>query len=130
MIKKIFRIRKAWFRAVTRLIWAACFTFIVGLPLYVYAVSINLFGWFGEMPGIADIENPENDLSSEVISADGVSLGRYYRFNRSLVSYEQLSPHLINTLLISEDHRFHDHSGLDVVAFLRVIKGVFTFSMA
>jgi penicillin-binding protein 1A len=80
------------------------------------------------MPSIHEVENPENDLSSEIISADGVSLGRYFRYNRSQVNYTQLSPDLVNTLLISEDHRFYQHSGLDLPAFFRVIKGVLTFN--
>ncbi len=77
---------------------------------------------------LADVENPENDLSSELISADGVSLGRYFRFNRSQVAYEQLSPELVNTLLISEDHRFYQHSGLDFPAYLRAIYGWVTLN--
>jgi len=80
------------------------------------------------MPGLADVENPENDLSSELISADSVSLGRYFRFNRSQVNYDQLSPELVNTLLISEDHRFYQHSGLDFPAYLRAIYGWLTFN--
>ncbi|MCX8492208.1 MAG: transglycosylase domain-containing protein, partial [Cyclobacteriaceae bacterium] len=90
----------------------------------------DLFGLFGGMPSLAEIENPDNDLSSEVLSADGVSLGRYFRYNRSQVHYEELSEDLVNTLLISEDHRFYDHSGLDLPAFLRVFKGLITFNPA
>ena len=103
---------------------------LLGLPTYIFCVKINLFGLFGEMPSLRDIENPENDLSSELISADGISLGRYFRFNRSQVSYDQLSPDLVNTLLISEDHRFYDHSGLDFYAYLRVLYGVVTFNVS
>ena len=103
---------------------------MLGLPTYIFCVRINLFGFFGDMPSLRDIENPENDLSSELISADGISLGRYFRFNRSQVSYNQLSNDLINTLLISEDHRFQEHSGLDFQAFIRVIYGVVTFDVS
>lgn len=102
--------------------------FMLGLPLYVFTVSIDLFGLYGGMPNIKEIENPENDLSSELISADGVSLGRYYRYNRAQVTYEELSDDLVNTLLYSEDHRFHDHSGLDFQSFLRVFYGLLTFN--
>ena len=102
--------------------------FCLGLPLYVFAVSIDLFGLYGGMPSIREVENPENDLSSEVFSADGVSLGRYFRYNRSQVRYNELPPDLVNTLLISEDHRFYEHSGIDLFAFFRVIKGVLTFN--
>jgi penicillin-binding protein 1A len=122
--------RKPWFQKIVKGIWILLLSFLLGLPLYVYAVSINLFGWFGAMPGYAAIENPENDLSSEVISADGVSLGRYFRLNRSQVKYDELSPDLVNTLILSEDHRFYDHSGIDVLAFPRVFWGVVTFNSA
>ncbi|NOS94671.1 MAG: penicillin-binding protein [Cyclobacteriaceae bacterium] len=103
---------------------------MLGLPLYILSVKVDLFGLFGGMPSLAEIENPDNDLSSEILSADGVSLGRYFRYNRSQVHYNQLSPDLVNTLLISEDHRFYEHSGLDLPAFLRVIKGLVTFNPA
>ncbi|HZX73675.1 MAG TPA: transglycosylase domain-containing protein, partial [Cyclobacteriaceae bacterium] len=82
------------------------------------------------MPDTREVENPENDLSSELISEDGVSLGRYFRFNRSQVSYDDLSKDLVNTLLLSEDHRFYDHAGLDFVAFIRVAKGLITLNPA
>jgi penicillin-binding protein 1A len=98
--------------------------------LYLLAVSNDLFGLFGGMPSLRAIENPENDLSSQLISADGVVLGAYWRggLNRSQVSFNELSPHLVNTLLLSEDHRFYNHSGLDFQAYLRVLYGMLTFN--
>ncbi|MGC4023112.1 MAG: transglycosylase domain-containing protein [Cyclobacteriaceae bacterium] len=126
----LLRVRKTWIPRVTKYIWITFLVFILGLPLYIFTVSVDLFGLFGGMPSIREVENPENDLSSEVFSADGVSLGSYYRYssNRSQVHYNQLSPDLVNTLLISEDHRFRQHSGLDLPAYLRVIKGLLTVS--
>ena len=116
------------FKKLVKGIWILFICFIVAVPLYVYSVQFDLFGLFGGMPSLKAIENPENDLSSELLSADGVSLGRYFTFNRSQVTYDQLSPHLINTLLLSEDHRFYDHSGLDFQAYLRVFYGIATFN--
>lgn len=127
-IKHFLGLRFPWVPKARKYFWIAFIVFILGIPLYVFTVSIDLFGLFGGMPSIHEIENPENDLSSEVLSADGVSLGSYYRYNRSQVHYNQLSPDLVNTLLISEDHRFYQHSGLDLPAFLRVIKGILTFN--
>ena len=129
-IQAFLKRRYLWVPRASKYIWIAFLVFIVGLPLYVFAVKIDLFGLYGGMPSIREVENPENDLSSEIISSDGVSLGRYYRgvINRSQVHYSQLSPELIATLKISEDHRFENHSGLDLLAFLRVIKGVLTFN--
>jgi len=111
-------------------LWLILFVLFLSGPLYIYTVSVDLWGMFGGMPGIKQLENPENDLSSELYFADGSLMSRYYRYNRSPVSFDKLSPHLVNTLLISEDHRFYKHSGLDFIAYLRVIKGLATFSYA
>ncbi|HNE98358.1 MAG TPA: transglycosylase domain-containing protein, partial [Cyclobacteriaceae bacterium] len=127
-IREFAAIERPWFRKVFITIWILFFVFLIGFPLYVYTVSIDLFGLYGGMPSLKSIENPENDLSSELISADGVSLGRYFRYDRSQTKYEDLSPELINTLINSEDHRFHDHSGMDFWAYLRVAKGLLTLN--
>lgn len=122
--------RNPWFKKCTKALWVLFILFILGFPVYVFSVSKDLFGLFGGMPSLRAIENPQNDLSSELISADGVSLGRYFRFNRSQITYDQLSPDLINTLLLSEDHRFYNHSGLDFQAYIRVLYGVLSFNSA
>ena len=84
----IFLVQKPWFKTITKAVWILFFCIVIGVPIYVYIVKANLFGLFGGMPNLKAIENPQNDLSSELISADGVSLGRYFRYNRSQVSYE------------------------------------------
>lgn len=124
----ILLLRNAWFKKGIKILWVGLISAIAGGVLYVEAVKYDPFGLFGGMPGLKDIENPENDLSSELISADGVSLGRYFRYNRSQVTYDQLSADLVNTLLYSEDHRFRDHSGLDFQAFVRAVYGFVTFN--
>ena len=113
-----------------KVIWIFALTGLIVLPLYIYTVSIDLGGLYGGMPSLKSLENPENDLSSELISSDGISLGRYYRYNRSQALYEELSPQLVNTLLASEDHRFDDHSGIDLQGLLRAVAGVLTFQYA
>ena len=123
-ISNLFLVQTPWFRKLVKGIWIFFVCLIIGFPLYVYSVKIDLFGLFGGMPSLKTIENPENDLSSELIASDGVLLGRYSRFNRSQITYEHLSPHLVNTLILSEDHRFYDHSGMDFWAYVRVLWGI------
>ncbi len=118
------------FRKIVKGIWIFFFLLVTGTIAYVYIVKIDLFGLFGPMPGYTAIENPENDLSSQVISADGVQLGAYFRYNRSQVRYEEISPAVINTAVLSEDHRFYNHAGMDFWAFPRVIRGILTFQNA
>ncbi len=126
--RKLLDSERPWFKKVIKYTWVILVTILVGLPLYLYCVKIDLFGLFGGMPNIREIENPKNDLSSELISADGVSLGRYFRYNRAQVSYEELSPDLVNVLVISEDKRFYNHSGLDLRSLGRAIYGALTFN--
>ena len=117
-----------WFRRVVLVAWVVFLMIFLGVPGYIYAVRTDAWGLFGGMPSIQQLENPENDLSSELFTADGVSLGKYFRYNRSQVQYEDLSKDLVNTLLLSEDHRFENHAGLDFIAYMRVLKGLVTFN--
>jgi penicillin-binding protein 1A len=127
-INSFLKIEIPWISKAIKYLWIVFICFMLGVPLYIYTVSINLFGLYGEMPSLIEVENPENDLSSEIISADGVTLGRYYRNSGSQIHYDELSEDLINTLIISEDHRFYNHSGLDFPAYLRVFYGLITLS--
>lgn len=129
-INKILNVNKPWFPKLIKGIWIAFLCLIIAIPLYIVSVRYDLFGLFGGMPSLKAIENPQNDLSSELISADGVSLGRYFRYNRSQVTYDQLSPALVKTLVLSEDHRFYEHSGMDFWAYPRVLWGLITFRNA
>jgi penicillin-binding protein 1A len=86
---------------------------ITCLVVYVWAVSANMFGLFGGMPGLDKLFNPKSELASEVYSVDGVLLGKYFRENRTPAQFSELSPHLIHALLATEDIRFENHSGID-----------------
>ncbi len=100
--------------------WAAALTVIGGFIVYVWAVAINLFGLFGGMPGLDKLFNPKSELASEVYSQDGVLLGKYFRENRSPATFKELSPNLVRALIATEDVRFEDHSGIDVLGISAV----------
>lgn len=78
------------------------------------------FGLLGKMPSVIELQNPEADLASEILSADGKLMGKYYSENRSEVKYHEISPNVVNALIATEDERFYDHSGIDAQALLRV----------
>ena len=81
----------------------------------------NYFGVFGKMPSLKELENPEADLASEIISADGLLMGKYYAENRSEVKYNEISPNIIHALIATEDQNFYDHSGIDAKAVARAV---------
>ncbi len=75
----------------------------------------------GDMPTFEDLENPENNLASEVYTADSVLLGYQYIHLRSYVDFDDLSQNLVNALIATEDIRFEKHSGIDARGLGRVI---------
>lgn len=77
-------------------------------------------GRLGYIPSFEELENPTTNLATELYSSDGVLLGKYYKENRTIVNFEDLSPNLVNALLATEDVRFYDHSGIDYIALFRV----------
>lgn len=91
--------------------------FLVIIVLSILLVS----GKLGYVPTFEDLENPKNNLASEVYSADGVLLGKFYLENRTYVDFDELSPNLVNALLATEDIRFHRHSGVDARGTARMI---------
>lgn len=78
-------------------------------------------GWLGFMPSFEELENPRSLQASEIISDDGQTLGYIGLENRSNISYDQISPNLINALIATEDVRFYRHSGIDLRSLGRVL---------
>ena len=98
-------IRKYNFR-----IWKLLAGGIVVFALFIVAIG---FGVFGTLPSFRDIEHPKSNQASEILSDDGKVLGTYFVQNRSNISYQEISPNVINALIATEDIRFKEHSGID-----------------
>lgn len=77
-------------------------------------------GVFGPVPSKQQLQAINNPAASEVLSADGKVIGRYYIENRSNVNFKEISPNVINALIATEDARFYEHRGIDEIALLRV----------
>ncbi|MBP8239699.1 MAG: transglycosylase domain-containing protein [Saprospiraceae bacterium] len=75
---------------------------------------------FTNLPSVSQLENPKSELASVVYGATGAEIGRYYIENRVPVGYEELSPHLVNALVATEDERYYAHTGIDFRALGRV----------
>ncbi len=93
--------------------------FASGVFLIILLFLFASWGFYGEMPKFAELENPQNDLATQVISSDGVQIGTFFNENRTPVSYEDLPQHLVDALVATEDARYYDHSGIDARGTLR-----------
>jgi penicillin-binding protein 1A len=91
----------------------------IGVFLVFFIFLLASWGVFGKLPDETSLENPEKNLATEIIGSDGVTLGKFYKENRTPVQFKELPKHLIDALISTEDVRFYDHSGIDARGTLR-----------
>lgn len=106
------------YRKLVRWMWLL---FFIGILSIVVIVSLAANGGFGPLPTFEEIENPKSNVATQIISSDGELLGKFYLDNRSHAEYKDLSPHLVNALVATEDERYYDHSGIDFEALARAV---------
>lgn len=73
-----------------------------------------------DLPSFEELENPQYDLASIIYDTNGEAFGKYYIENREFIQFRDLSPNIYNALLSVEDVRYHNHTGIDFRALLRV----------
>ena len=97
------------------------FWIIVTVPV-AFVIALLLLVWaFADIPSFEELENPDSKLATQVIAEDGEVLTTFHIENRSYVSYDDLSPYLVEAAIATEDVRFYDHSGIDFVSLGRVL---------
>lgn len=95
--------------------------FLYGTIAVVAFFFLASWGFFGEMPSFDELENPNSNSASEIISSDGKTIGKFAFQNRVPVKYKDLPKDLVNALVSTEDERFYEHSGIDPKGTLRAI---------
>lgn len=109
--------------------WGLFVIFVGGIFFFFYLVSDGKLGF---MPTFEELENPNNNFATEVYSADGKVIGKYFEGseNRRYMEYKDIPQSVIDALIATEDVRFYDHSGIDVRGLFRVAKGMVTGNSA
>ena len=107
-------------RKIIKTLWV---TFGVSVLFSVLLFGLIAVGAIGYLPPIDQLENPIDKYASQLYSSDGEVLTTYSQSkeNRVFVTYDELSPHLINALIATEDIRFYSHSGIDAYALARAV---------
>lgn len=96
-------------------LWIICLA-----PFGLLAICLLSVGVFADIPSFSVLEDPKNNLATEIISEDGVVLCTFHVENRSYVDYDELPQCLIDALIATEDIRFYRHSGIDFKSLARV----------
>ena len=112
--------RAARTKKMIRALWTINFC---GVALVMLIGVMIYHGYIGYMPLVEGLLNPEDRFASRLFTSDGVEMGRFYqsRNNRVYADYSEISPNVINALIATEDERFMQHSGIDIMALSRVL---------
>ncbi len=102
-----------------KVVWIGFIAVVLGISGLFFAVSQ---GFLGEMPDVKELENPNIYVASEIISSDGVVLGKFEKEKTQPVFYKDLPPYLVYALQAKEDERFKEHSGIDLKSILRAVR--------
>lgn len=114
---------KAWYTK-TGIGFCSC---IVAFFLYLGMVDINFLWLFGSSPGyFSGICDPQVSEASEIYSADGKLIGKYFNENRTPVKYEEVAPSFFKALVDTEDERFYKHMGIDPIGLFAAVKDAAT----
>ena len=96
--------------------------FIFGFGSFFGLFYLASTGGLGEMPDFRQLENPNTNLASQIISSDNKLLGKFhFGENRTPIEYDELPKQLIDALIATEDERFYSHSGIDFKATVRAV---------
>ncbi len=96
------------------------FWIVVFSPFLLVAFFLLMVSLFGNIPSFEELEDPQKNIATELISEDGQILTTFHVENRSFVSFDELSPSLVDALVATEDVRFYEHSGIDIRSLGRV----------
>lgn len=106
-------------------VWRVAGKTLLYICIYLFVIETNIFWLTGTMPSVDDLQNPKLSQASEIYSADGVLLGKYFAENRTPIrDFKLISPYLVKALVATEDARFYDHTGIDFQAWAGVAVGI------
>ena len=111
-------IRDKAFKKLTRWFWIL-FASAIGFVVSVFLIVA--FEIFEPLPTFEELENPETNYATEIISSDNQTIGKFYKENRTPVKFNELPKALVQALIATEDERFYSHSGIDFKGTLRAI---------
>ena len=95
---------------------------IAAFFIYLGMVDTNFLWLFGKSPGFSRIMNPETHQASEIYSADGKLIGKFFNENRTPVKFEDVNPTFWKVLVDTEDERFYKHHGIDFTGIIAAAK--------
>ncbi len=107
-------------RGLIATMWLVFTLCVAGVFVFLFLIYNGIIGY---MPPVEELKNPTDRFASVLYSADGKEIGRYFSGtgNRVYADFDEVSPHVIDALISTEDVRFEEHSGIDMRGLGRVL---------
>ncbi len=74
-----------------------------------------------DLPSLTRLEHIDPALATHVYSSDGEIIDSFHRKNRTIVPFNKFPDHLVKALLATEDRKFFDHWGVNVLSIFRAV---------
>lgn len=113
-------------RTIAIVLKIGAFLIALGFSSILLLVLLVRFGAFGGIPSTEELRNIETANASEIYTSDSIVIGKFYIENRTAIGLEGVSQHVINALIATEDKRFFEHQGIDIISLCRVAYGMLT----
>lgn len=107
-----------------RIIWKGAISLLIAIIVVttLYVVSVLSEG----LPTLDELENPRQDLATQVYSADGQLLEHFAATRRTYLPYDSIPQTFVLALIATEDRSFRDHWGVHTFRIAKAaVKNVF-----
>lgn len=96
------------------------------LLIILCSIAVTLLGIIGflyylslDLPSLKQLEHIDPELATKIFDSDGNLISTIYSKNRTFTPYNKIPKHVIDCLLATEDRRFYDHWGFDLIRFTK-----------
>ncbi|WP_066223824.1 transglycosylase domain-containing protein [Formosa haliotis] len=93
---------------------------VLGILLVLLFIGSIYVGLWGEIPTKTDLTDLKQAEASVILDHNKELLGKYFVFDRQIITFNDLPKYLVDGLVATEDARFYEHGGIDYRSFFRV----------
>lgn len=98
----------------------------LGFLLSVSAILVTYLLLKDELPDVATLKDVRLQTPMQVFTADGELISQFGEQRRTPLKLEEMPPLLIQAFLATEDSRFYEHPGIDIIGIMRAASVVAT----
>ena len=100
--------------------WKSGLWALLSLLFFVITVVVILYAYAqNQLPDVASLKTIELQVPLQIFTKDGLLIQEYGEKRRIPIPYDQIPPTLVHAVLATEDQRFFEHPGVDIMGLGR-----------